>query len=89
VDRSVKYLKGKTQLFELFRIEKSSGEVVAIKEIDLDLDNDDIKDVQAEIAILKELNSPFVPKYYGSYLLDSKLWIVMEYMGGGSCLDHV
>lgn len=28
-------------------------------------------------------------RYYGSYLKDSALWIVMEYCSGGSCSDLV
>ena len=29
----------------------------------------------------------FVTNYYGSYLKGTKLWIVMEFLGGGSALD--
>ncbi|RUP49017.1 hypothetical protein BC936DRAFT_143471 [Jimgerdemannia flammicorona] len=37
------------------------------------------------------LNPVFVsfvyPRYFGSYLKDSNLWIIMEYCAGGSCSD--
>ncbi|KAH8177423.1 protein kinase domain-containing protein [Sarocladium implicatum] len=68
-------------------IEKATGEVVAIKHIDLESNDDDIQDIQAEIAVLSTCASPFVTQYKGSFLRGHKLWIVMEYLGGGSCLD--
>lgn len=40
-----------------------------------------------EIAILSSLNSPYVTKYEGSWLRGTELWIVMEYLSGGSCGD--
>jgi serine/threonine protein kinase len=40
-------------------------------------------------AVLGQMNCPYVTRYYGSYLRRHELWIVMEYMGGGSCLDLV
>lgn len=30
-----------------------------------------------------------VAQYFGSEVLESKLWIAMEFMDGGSVLDHV
>ncbi|KJZ74177.1 hypothetical protein HIM_06408 [Hirsutella minnesotensis 3608] len=68
-------------------IEKATGETVAIKHIDLESSEDDIEEIQAEIAVLSTCASPFVTQYRGSFLRGHKLWIVMEYMGGGSCLD--
>ena len=48
---------------------------------------DEVEDIIQEIAILSELNSPFVTKYHGSYLKGSDLWIIMEFCSGGSCSD--
>lgn len=58
-------------------------------QIDLESNDDDIQDIQAEIAVLSTCASPFVTQYKGSFLRGHKLWIIMEYLGGGSCLDLV
>jgi serine/threonine-protein kinase 24/25/MST4 len=38
---------------------------------------------------MSQLQSPYVTKYYGSYIKKSSLWIILEYCEGGSCLDIV
>ncbi|MCJ1293633.1 hypothetical protein MMC34_005188 [Xylographa carneopallida] len=68
-------------------IEVATGEVVAIKHIDLESSEDDIQEIQQEISVLSTCASPFVTQYKTSFLRGYKLWIVMEYLGGGSCLD--
>ncbi|PSR83359.1 kinase-like domain-containing protein [Coniella lustricola] len=68
-------------------VEKATGEVVAIKHIDLESSDDDILEIQQEIAVLSTCASPFVTQYKASFLRGHKLWIIMEFLGGGSCLD--
>ncbi|KAJ4389249.1 hypothetical protein N0V93_006714 [Gnomoniopsis smithogilvyi] len=68
-------------------IERATGETVAIKHIDLESSDDDIQEIQQEISVLSTCASPFVTQYKASFLRGHKLWIVMEYLGGGSCLD--
>ncbi|KAI2619282.1 Pkinase-domain-containing protein [Hypoxylon sp. NC1633] len=68
-------------------VEKRSGQAVAIKVIDIESAEDEVEDIIQEIAILSELQSPYVTKYYGSYAKGAELWIVMEFCSGGSCAD--
>ena len=70
-----------------YRVDKRTGQAVAIKIIDVENAEDEVDDIIQEISILSELNSPYVTKYYGSYLKGSDLWIIMEFCAGGSCSD--
>jgi serine/threonine-protein kinase 24/25/MST4 len=70
-----------------YSVDKRTGQAVAIKIIDVENAEDEVDDIISEISILSELHSPYVTKYYGSFLKGSDLWIVMEFCSGGSCAD--
>ncbi|RSL93969.1 hypothetical protein CEP52_012923 [Fusarium oligoseptatum] len=56
-------------------VDKRTGQAVAIKVIDIESAEDEVEDIIQEIAILSELQSPYVTKYYGSYAKGAELWI--------------
>ncbi|XP_053243329.1 mitogen-activated protein kinase kinase kinase kinase 5 isoform X1 [Podarcis raffonei] len=63
-----------------------SGELAAVKIIKLE-PGDDFSLIQQEIYMVKECKHPNIVAYFGSYLSREKLWICMEYCGGGSLQD--
>jgi len=69
------------------RRDKASGEIVAIKKIDIEQTEDDIADIQREISFQSLCDDPNVTKYLGSYLWGKELYILMEFMGAGSLAD--
>ncbi|KAI9209784.1 kinase-like domain-containing protein [Polychytrium aggregatum] len=68
-------------------VHRDSGRLVAVKIVDFEESDDDIREIMQEIAILSTLKSKWITKYHGSYVTGTKLWIIMEYCSGGSCLD--
>jgi serine/threonine-protein kinase 24/25/MST4 len=81
---------GRGSFGEVYRgIYKPTQEEIAIKIVDLDSAEDEIEIIQQEISILKKCSSPYIIKYYGSFIRGTKLWLVMEFMAGGSVKDHL
>eukprot|EP00041_Stephanoeca_diplocostata_P019690 m.428128 g.428128 ORF g.428128 m.428128 type:complete len:472 (+) comp21372_c0_seq2:294-1709(+) len=65
-------------------IHRESQNIVAVKKIPLDTD---LIEIIREIKVLGENDHPNVVRYYGSYLKESHLWIIMEFCGVGSVAD--
>uniref|UniRef100_A0A665U1N3 Mitogen-activated protein kinase kinase kinase kinase n=1 Tax=Echeneis naucrates TaxID=173247 RepID=A0A665U1N3_ECHNA len=63
-----------------------TGELAAVKIIKLEA-GDDFSIIQQEIFMVKECMHHNIVAYFGSYLCREKLWICMEYCGGGSLQD--
>jgi hypothetical protein len=66
--------------------ESTTGRDVAIKKMPLNAQN--IKLLCTEIRIMKTSKHPNIVEYIDSYIVEGRLWVVMEYMGGG-CLTEV
>ena len=65
-------------------LHRETGEAVAVKVVPVDAELDEML---REINILSKCQNDFIVRYYGSYLKDGELWIVMEFCGAGSVSD--
>ncbi|ANZ76285.1 BA75_03742T0 [Komagataella pastoris] len=66
-------------------INRQTNRVVAIKVLNLDTGEDEVKEVQQEIQFLSQLKqAPNITHYQGSYLNGTRLWIIMDYCAGGA-----
>ncbi|VDI61397.1 mitogen-activated protein kinase kinase kinase kinase 3 [Mytilus galloprovincialis] len=64
----------------------NTDDLAAIKMIKLE-PGDDFAIIQQEIVMMKDCKHKNIVAYFGSYLRREKLWIAMEYCGGGSMQD--
>ncbi|XP_040891533.1 mitogen-activated protein kinase kinase kinase kinase 3-like [Toxotes jaculatrix] len=64
----------------------TTGELAAMKLVRLE-PGEDFAVVQQEILMMKDCKHSNIVAYYGSYLHREKLWICMEFCGGGSLQD--
>ncbi|XP_057695311.1 mitogen-activated protein kinase kinase kinase kinase 5-like isoform X1 [Corythoichthys intestinalis] len=65
---------------------KQTGDLAAIKIIKTEPE-DDFSTIQQEILIMRSCKHTNIVAYYGSYIRANKLWICMEFCGGGSLQD--
>ncbi|KAH3763194.1 serine/threonine-protein kinase 3 [Pelomyxa schiedti] len=59
-------------------------EMRAVKRVPVD---NDIEDIKREVNFMKQCDSMYIVKYYGSFVRKNELWIVMEYCSQGSICD--
>lgn len=50
---------------------------------------DELEDIEAEVKIMSRTSSDHIVRFYASYIVNTDLWIVMEYCTGGACADLV
>jgi serine/threonine-protein kinase 24/25/MST4 len=59
--------------------DRTSGEEIALKIIDFENAEDDVEDIQKEISMLSQCNSPHITRYYGSYLKGTSLFLPFSF----------
>ncbi|XP_072984656.1 mitogen-activated protein kinase kinase kinase YODA-like [Typha latifolia] len=68
--------------------DSESGEMCAMKEVTLFSDDakskESAKQLEQEISLLSCLRHPNIVQYYGSDMIDDRLYIYLEYVSGGS-----
>lgn len=62
------------------------NEIVAIKVLDLERCNNDLDGIRREVQTMSLIDHPNLLRAHCSFTAGSKLWVVMPYMAGGSCL---
>ncbi|KAI4329425.1 hypothetical protein L6164_021690 [Bauhinia variegata] len=62
------------------------NEIVAIKILDFERDNCDLNNISREAQTMVLVDHPNVLRSHCSFVSDHNLWVVMPFMGGGSCL---
>ena len=68
-------------------VHKATGRECAIKRIDKA--RMDMKTVEREISIMKEIDSPFIVPFFDAYEDESCMNIVMAYCEGGNLMSHI
>jgi serine/threonine-protein kinase 24/25/MST4 len=93
-DPSLKYILGDVlgegSYGTVYRGPSISSKVeFAIKILPFEADGGNLSNIAKEIAILKNLRSPFVVSFHESYVYDNEMWIIMECCRGGSLIDLI
>lgn len=74
---------GRGNFGDVYRAENNqSGQVVAIKVINLEASDEDVSSIIQEIQILSRMKSNHITKYFETLVCNMSMWIVMEYCGG-------
>ncbi|KKY36192.1 putative mitogen activated protein kinase kinase [Diaporthe ampelina] len=66
------------------RVDGTTGRVMAMKEIRLELDEAKFTTILKELVILHECSSPYIIDFYGAFFQEGAVYMCIEYMDGGS-----
>ncbi|KAF5130813.1 Protein kinase wis1 [Metarhizium anisopliae] len=64
--------------------DSTTGKLMAMKEIRLELDDAKFSTILKELVILHECVSPYIIDFYGAFFQEGAVYICIEYMDGGS-----
>ena len=70
-------------------LEKESGKTFAVKELHIGENYSDIEAVRKEVEIWKELEHENIVSLHRTFTDNSRLYLVCEYMDGGSLFDEI
>ena len=65
-------------------LDKKTGQILAAKIATL---CGNIESFKKEINVLQQCKSPYILEYFGYYIKNNTIWIIIEYCDGGSVLD--
>lgn len=89
-DFELRQLIGSGSFGKVFRsVHRPTHTECAVKIIDLESSQDDIEETQREIAMLASCRNEHITQYFGCFVHEYELWIVMEFLNAGSCLDLI
>ncbi|NXP15209.1 M4K3 kinase, partial [Thinocorus orbignyianus] len=72
---------------DVYKVDAAPSEGEGVRVISPPSHGEDFAVVQQEIIMMKDCKHPNIVAYFGSYLRRDKLWICMEFCGGGSLQD--
>ena len=65
-------------------MDTKTQKAVAIKIMNVDAGSDVIENVQSELAVLSRCQHHCIVGFLGCFIEESRLWVIMDYCGGGS-----
>ena len=69
--------------------ELQTGNIVAVKQLKIYNSRTNYQNIIKEINLLKHLSHPNIVKYYNYFEEDDKIFIIMEYLEGGTLKEYI
>ena len=81
---------GKGAFGKVFKArEISTGRLVAVKQIKINQSRNNYENIIKEINLLKKIDHPNIVKYYNYFEEENKIYIIMEYLEGGTLKEFI